>query len=303
MNFSSKSALSVFLHILFDRYQQSVPAVKQITRTMVSQGLIQNQYEIINDHIAFRTLGLPNLGIHSFEKIFLHHGYKKMENYRFEEKKLNAYWYAPPSPEYPRVFMSELLVDELSEYAQQIIKKYTAGIIIDPVDGLDLDDGIQIGEFFHKPLWSLPEKQDYLDLLTESEYAAWVIFNRYYLNHYTISVHELDEGYNHLPDFNQFVESLGIRLNDEGGKIKISPDGLLKQSSTIAEMQEAVFAGGAQMQIAGSYVEFAERLVLPAFTGLAPDQIRREHRREGFETGNADKIFESTYLKQINGNN
>ena len=302
MNFNSKSVLGKFLNILFDRYQQNVPAVQQISSAMVSHGLINSQEEIINDHIAFRTLKVPYLGIESFEKIFLHHGYTKKNNYHFEGKKLNAYWYAPPSSDYPRIFISELLVTELSEHAQQIIQKYTAGIAQDPVDSLDLSDSTQIGKFFNEPLWGLAEKQDYMDLLSESEYAAWVIFNRYYLNHYTISVHELKKGYNHLSDFNQFVESLGIRLNDEGGKIKISPDGLLKQSSTVAEMQEAVFAKGEKMEIAGSYVEFAERLVLPEFAALDQQHIRPEHRREGFEASNADKIFESTYLKQVKGN-
>ena len=45
-------------------------------------------------------------------------------------------------------------------------------------------------------------------------------------------------------------------------------------------------------------VEFAERRVLPAFAHLPATAIRREHRREGFEAGNADKIFESTFASQ-----
>jgi len=288
-----------FLNILFERYAKQVPAVGKITGAMISQGLVGSQQEIVNDHIAFRTLGVPHLGIASFEKIFLHHGYQKMDYYHFEAKKLNAYWYSPPSEAYPRVFMSELIVDELSLPAQQIIRKYTSRIKSDPVDALDLDNGQEIGAFFHRPLWAVPEKADYEALLKESEYAAWVIYNRYYLNHYTISVHALEQGYHTLEAFNAFVESLDIRLNTEGGKIKVSPDGLLRQSSTVAEMQQATFAGGEQMDIAGSYVEFAERLVLPEFLGLPEQEIRRMHRREGFETGNADKIFESTYTSQI----
>ena len=51
--------------------------------------------------------------------------------------------------------------------------------------------------------------------------------------------------------------------------------------------------------IAGSYVEFAERGVLDEFAHLAPEEIRREHRRDGFEAGNADKIFESTFRSQV----
>jgi hypothetical protein len=298
MNFDSQKPLDIFLNMLFERYAQEVPAVKKITSSLISSGVISRQDEIVNDHIAFRTLGVPHLGIASFEKIFLHHGYRKMDNYYFEGKKLNAYWYAPPSPEYPRIFMSESIVKDLSESAQQIIHKYTGHIDNDPVEALNLDNGIAIGEFFHQPLWELPDMADYRCLLEESEYAAWVIYNRYYLNHYTISVHNLKTGYNTLEDFNQFVESLSLHLNTSGGKIKVSPDGLLRQSSTVAEMQEAVFANGETMPIAGSYVEFSERLILPEFEHLPIADIKAVHRREGFETDNADKIFESTYIRQ-----
>jgi len=301
MNFSEQKPLDTFLNMLFERYQQKVPAVMKITDAMVAQGIVSSQQEIVNDHIAFRTLGVPNLGIQSFEKIFLHHEYTKRDYYYFEGKKLNAYWYAPPSEAYPRIFMSELVVDQLSPKLQEIIHQYTNAITTDPVDALDLDSGQQIGEFFHQALWPLPTKRDYEVLLQESEYAAWVIHNRYYLNHYTISVHALKEGYNTLSQFDNFVESLGIKLNTSGGKIKISEDQLLLQSSTVAEMQEATFAGGDTMSIAGSYVEFAERLVLPEFAHLPANEIKAEHRRDGFETTNADKIFESTYTGQTKG--
>jgi hypothetical protein len=298
MNFSEQKPLDIFLNMLFERYQQKVPAVKKITNAMITQGMVASQQDIVNDHVAFRTLGVPHLGIQSFEKIFLYHGYTKRDYYYFEGKKLNAYWFAPPSEAYPRIFLSELMVDKLSPEAQQIIHHYTGAITADPVDALDLDNGQQIGEFFHQALWPLPTMHHYQTLLAESEYAAWVIYNRYYLNHYTISVHALKEGCNTLSQFDDFVEGLGIKLNTSGGKIKISEDGLLLQSSTVAEMQEATFAGGDTMSIAGSYVEFAERLVLPEFANLPANQIQSHHRRDGFETTNADKIFESTYTGQ-----
>ncbi len=302
MNYKDSTSLDIFLNILFERYRDKVPAVKKISEAMIKSGLVRSQLDIVNDHIAFRTLGVPHLGIDSFEKIFLYHGYQKRDFYYFEGKKLNAYWYSPPSNKYPRIFLSELIVSSLSQASQDIIHKYTNPIMSDPVDLLNLEDGEQIGDFFQHPLWQVPTLKDYKALLLENEYAAWVIFNRYYLNHYTISVHDLMEGYRTLPDFNRFVQSLGIRLNTEGGIIKTSPDGLLSQSSTIAEMQEAVFAEGESMPIAGSYVEFAERKVLPEFEHLDSSIINTSHRREGFETNNADKIFESTYTKQTHGN-
>jgi hypothetical protein len=63
-------------------------------------------------------------------------------------------------------------------------------------------------------------------------------------------------------------------------------------------MIEAEFAGGETYKISGSYVEFAERRVLPQFANLPTDQILRKNRRDGFEAANADKIFESTYTTQ-----
>ncbi len=290
--------VSYVLAGLMGRYQERVPDVKKILDALVAHGIISHPEAIENDHIAFRTLGVPQLGIQSFEKIFLHYGYRKQDNYFFPEKKLNAYWYAPPIDTMPRIFVSELMIEKLSDTAQQIIRSYTNEVKTDPADSLNLDDGAAVDDFLHKALWRLPSWNDYQALLAESEYAAWVIYNRYYLNHYTISVHNLPNGYDTLDAFNPFLESIGIRLNTAGGKIKQSPDGLLLQSATVAEVKEAVFAEGDAHPIAGSYVEFAERRVLPQFAQLPKAALTRQHRREGFEAGNADKIFESTYTHQ-----
>jgi hypothetical protein len=238
------------------------------------------------------------LGIQSLEKIFLHYGYDKRDYYHFPEKKLDAYWYAPPLPHYPRIFISELRVKDLSPDIQQIITSYTSEVTSDPVSRLNLDDAAAVDQFLHSGLWRLPTWRDYQALAAQSEYAAWVIYNRYYLNHFTISVHNLKEGYNTIEQFNAFLERNGFVLNNAGGKIKTSPDGGLLQSATVAEMIDAEFANGEVHAISGSYVEFAERRVLPQFAQLPKDQIRRIHRREGFEAGNADKIFESTYSSQ-----
>jgi hypothetical protein len=282
------------------RYQQRVPDVLAIINAMVKENIIQQADDIENDHIAFRTMGVPHLGIQSLEKIFLHYGYQKRDYYHFREKKLDAYWYAPPLPQYPRIFISELRIKDLSPEVQQIISGYTSEVTSDPVDRLNLDNAAAVDQFLHSGLWRLPTWADYQALAAQSEYAAWVIYNRYYLNHFTISVHNLKEGYNTIAQFNAFLERNGFVLNNAGGKIKTSPDGNLLQSSTVAEMIDATFANGEVHRISGSYVEFAERKVLPQFAQLPKDQVQRIHRREGFEAGNADKIFESTYSSQTN---
>ncbi len=290
--------LDEVLEGLMSRYRQRVPDVTGILEAMQAEGAIGSFDDIENDHIAFRTMGVPQLGVKSFEKIFIHLGYTRRDFYSFEGKKLNAWWYSPPTDKHPRIFVSELRVEDLSTNAREIIRSYTDEVKSDPVDALNLDQAADIDAFLHKPLWRTPTLSDYKVLLAESEYAAWVIYNRYYLNHFTISVHNLPERFNTIVRFNEFLEHHGFKINDAGGKIKESPDGGLIQSSTVAQTIQAQFAGGEAYPISGSYVEFAERRVLPQFASLPASEIRREHRRDGFETGNADKIFESTYTSQ-----
>jgi hypothetical protein len=288
--------LEAVLDGLMTRYRERVPDVQAIINKMVQKGLISSANDIQNDHIAFRTMGVEHLGIASLEKIFLHCGYKKRDHYQFPAKKLTAYWYAPPMPHFPRIFISQLMVDQLSDKNNAIIRSYTDQVKQDPVDMLNLDDPVQVDDFLHKPLWRTPSWEDYQALSKESEYAAWVIYNRYYLNHFTISVHKLPDGYNTISQFNNFLEENGFQLNDSGGKIKTSKDGLLIQSSTVAEMIDAEFASTkgepVLKKISGSYVEFAERRL------LHPDGNNDGERRDGFEVNNADRIFESTYQEQ-----
>ena len=293
--------IEAVLNGLMTRYQERVPDVQAIINLMIQKGLINAANEIQNDHIAFRTIGVANLGITSLEKIFLHYGYKKMDHYLFPAKKLTAYWYAPPQPNFPRIFISQLMVDELSDKNNTIIRSYTNEVKQDPVAMLNLDNSMEVDDFLHQPLWRTPSWQDYQSLSKESEYAAWTIYNRYYLNHFTISVHKLPEGFNTISQFNNFLEENGFQLNDSGGKIKTSKDGLLIQSSTIAEMMDAAFisTNGEPVikKIPGSYVEFAERRL------IHPDGNINGKRRDGFEVNNADRIFESTYKKQTQRRN
>ena len=291
--------MTQILDSLFEVYSERVPDVKKITSEMIREGMVSSQTDIINDHIAFRTMGVPNLGINSFEKIFLAHGYEKRDFYHFEAKKLDAYWYSPPTKELPRIFISELRVNELSTEAKKIIKSYTQNVKYDPVDKIDLNNSESVSEFLRTPLWNLPSLEDYEFLLHESEYASWVIYNRYYLNHYTISVHDLPSPFNKLESFNSFLKNIGITLNTSGGIIKTSKDKLLRQSSSVANSINATFCNNKKKSIAGSYVEFAERSPLPEYKHLEASRLKRIHRREGFETSNADSIFESTFTSQL----
>ncbi|XP_020096990.1 uncharacterized protein LOC109716090 [Ananas comosus] len=255
------------------------------------------------DHFAFRTFGVDGYGINSLAGFFMDFGYTPREELRFPAKKLKALWFSPPASYYvqsgtgvdgplPRIFISELLVEEMSSQCQEVIRKY-----------------IETSGSGHKHAvlastsgcltWEKPIYSDYQILSRESEYAAWTLVNGYALNHVTISTHRLKSHIRSIKSLNQFIEDSGFKLNSEGGILKVSPDGLLQQSSTVADTASFTFADGVTESVPCSYIEFAERLLLPQYKDLREEEVKEFHRRDGFEVGNADKIFESTSKDQL----
>lgn len=250
------------------------------------------------DHFAFRTFGVDGHGIDSIAEIFLDFGYEQREELRFPVKKLRALWFAPPPRDeghgdpLPRIFVSELLVDEISPQSREIIRKYTK------TSG-NGNKYAALASTLGCLTWERPIYSDYQQLSRESEYAAWTLVNGYAVNHVTISAHRLKSHIRNIKSLNQFIEDHGFKLNSEGGTLKVSPDGLLLQSSTVADSSMFSFADGVTESVPCSYIEFAERLILPQYKDLRDEEIKEFHRRDGFEVGNADKIFESTSKDQL----
>lgn len=83
---------------------------------------------LIVELILILILQVNGHGIDSMAEIFLDFGYTQKDELRFPAKKLKAYWFSPPDVSseegsgiygpLPRVFISELLVDEMSSEAQ-----------------------------------------------------------------------------------------------------------------------------------------------------------------------------------------
>ncbi|CAM6118819.1 unnamed protein product [Calypogeia fissa] len=257
----------------------------------------QDQGPICYDHFAFRTFGTDGCGIDTIAQVFLDLGYSTRDELRFPGKKLRALWFSPPEDAYdvkgelgngplPRIFISEILVDQLSEKSQQVIHKYTKV-------GGPLAKYAPTAILLDTLTWPTPSLADYQQLASESEYAAWTLVHGYALNHATVSVHRLHK-LRRIVQLNQFLQDQSIKLNSEGGILKVSPDGGLLQSSSVADSLEYAFADCEVRRVPASYIEFAERLVLSVYSDLKDDEILERHRRDGFEVGNADKIFEST---------
>lgn len=80
-------------------------------------------------------------GIDSMAKFFLDFGYTPREELRFPAKKLRALWFSPPSNTIshggagvngplPRIFISELLVDQMSPQTQVQKSSYMLWFIV-----------------------------------------------------------------------------------------------------------------------------------------------------------------------------
>lgn len=224
-----------------------------------------------NDHVAFRGLRRPGLGVEALAAPFVELGYRPADTYEFEQKKLFARHYEPHDARHPKVFISELLVDQLSEPAQAILTRLTE----DGRSKLPADRPLCLAG---RP-WTV-RSDDYDRLIEESEYAAWMAAFGFRVNHFTVAVHALPS-FDDLASVNRVIEEAGHRLNPSGGTIKGSPGVGLEQSSTLAGPVEVDFADGPRV-VPGVYYEFALR---HSIDGV---------RYEGFVTRSADRIFEST---------
>lgn len=56
--------------------------------------------------------------------------------------------------------------------------------------------------------------------------------------------------------------------------LPVSPDGLLLQSSTVADSISFKFSDGFTESVPCSYIEFAERLVLPQYKNLREEEVK-----------------------------
>jgi hypothetical protein len=254
---------------LWNSYSTHHPSVQRIHDLFTQSG-----EEVQNDHIAFRTFNDPRINIEVLSKPFIAAGYEEKGQYVFEAKKLFAKHYEHVSDsKAPRVFISELKVEEFSDFLQNTIKSAIDKI---PVEMLKSDKLIFSGN-----LWGTPSYEIYEQLRQESEYAGWLYVYGFVANHFTVSVNGL-QTLDSVEKVNSFLKKNGFQINDSGGEIKGTPAELLEQSSIKSEMIPVDFEEGS-FEIPGCYYEFARRY---------PDKDGQLY--SGFIAKSADKIFEST---------
>ena len=254
---------------LWDDFVGITPSAKKVHALIAAHDTAPS---IVNDHIALRTLALPGMGIMSMAQHFINLGYTHGGDYDFSSKKLNAMHFEHSDSTNPKVFISELNVDELSPTTQQILTELSHQI---PA-GLS-DDARSLYSGTH---WKIRYDQ-YQTLLEESEYAAWFAAWGFRANHFTVSVNHLQR-ITELAELNALLKAHDFTLNTSGGEIKGGKDVCLAQSSTMADRMPVAFADKT-VAIPSCFYEFAQRYPLADGTLY-----------QGFVAASADKIFEST---------
>lgn len=254
---------------LWQQYTSQNPHAADIYRLFTEAG-----ETVVNDHIAFRTFNDPRVDIDKLAGIFIDAGYRYVNDYHFSNKHLYAKHYEHAEDrDAPRVFISQLIVEDFSDFLQQTARK-----AIDAIpEGLLGKDKL----IFSGNSWGSPSYEVYVKLREESEYAAWLYVHGFMANHFTVSVNHLEK-YDSMEKVNQFLKDNGYLLNDSDGEIKGRPEDFLEQSSTRAGLVDIMFSEG-ERTIPACYYEFARR-------------YKNEDGKlfSGFIAGSADKIFEST---------
>jgi len=254
---------------LWTDYTAFNPSAQKILDLFTREG-----EKVINDHIAFRTLNDPRINIDVISRTFIDKGYVPQGEYVFTDKHLFARHYEiPGNEEAPRIFISELILDEVSPFIRNAFRELLqqAGSKLEHTDNL-----IFSGNVFD-PL----SYETYTRFREESEYAAWFYVFGFRANHFTVSVNNLKKN-NSLEKVNQLLVKNGFLLNTSGGEIKGSSREMLRQSSTMADIVSINFEEGT-FDIPCCYYEFAQRYPLPDGKLFS-----------GFVAKSADKIFEST---------
>ncbi|MCB0805375.1 MAG: DUF1338 domain-containing protein [Bacteroidales bacterium] len=258
---------------LWEDYTTRNPHAKQVYDLFIAEG-----EQVVNDHIAFRTFNDPRVNIEIFARPFVNAGYSFKGEYTFEQKHLYAkHFELEPFRNAPRIFISQLILEDFSPFLQETIKQCIDKI---PQSLLDSEKLVYSGNSWGTPSYEVFEK-----LREESEYAAWVYVHGYRANHFTVSVNELEK-FNSIQSVNAFIKKNGFLLNDSAGEVKGTPEQLLEQSSTKSGIIDVEFEEGT-FPVPSCYYEFARR-----YAGEDGELY------SGFIAKSADKIFESTNYYQ-----
>jgi hypothetical protein len=245
------------LDALWCAYAAATPQAARIHRLLTERGEL-----VRHDCIALRTFGIDDFGIDALARPFEALGWRPRDRYRTRDRQVRARYWQHTDAATPKLVISELVVEELSDDARDAIAALIDSVPPGPYERGDLP-------WPARP-W-LVTHATYRTLLAESEHAAWLAAFGLRPHHFTVDVGALST-FPDLEALDAFLIEHGEPLDDRGGAIKGSRAEWLERSATRPDLVPVEFADATVRVPAGTY-EFARRYRLPSgelFHGFVP---------------------------------
>lgn len=275
MKRTTKEITHLLIDKLWEQFVERVPYARQYADLLVEKG-----GKVVIDHIAFRTFnahtGEQPEGIRAIKHILNFLGYVPVSKYKFPKKKLNSTHFEHPDETLPKIFVSQLEVNELPVWAQSIINDTvhnTYYLLSDkslellgrleknkvlPNEAADylIED---LAQYFRRP-WNIPLKEGVLKINDVSQFGAWVLIHGNAVNHFAVLINDQNiEEWPNLEATSNALIRLGIPMKDT---LEGEPGSKLRQTATLAVKEEVDVKGedGFEKMIwTYAYFELAER--------------------------------------------
>ncbi|MBD2499933.1 DUF1338 domain-containing protein [Anabaena azotica] len=302
----NKIALNLF-SLLWQEYSARVTYARTYQQMIMAAG-----GTVANDHIALRSLrmsldrpqGKISLGIDYLSQIADALGYVPAGEYHFPQTHLYARHYRHPQQaefDLPKLFISELIVDELPNQIIELISQTVSTIpqnFTYPLTNFSPADNDEIivqrlQKVFTRP-WLTPRRSVVEEVNQASQYGAWVLLHGYAVNHFTgyVNRHQTPE-YANIDDTALGLANLGVPMKAEiEGDIACG----LRQTATQAVKEMVTVIDdftGEEIQVPWTYAyyEIAQRYPVE----IAPG---KQELFDAFLGNNAQQLFEMTRLSK-----
>lgn len=292
---------------LWQRYRESSYPIQCLEKALLKQGILNPPL----DHFAVIDLPGPNTGIYHMKQIFTTLGFVERGKDYLEDKQNDFMWMAEHDAPFteadavlPQIVIADFRLEEMPEDIRSIIEKYSSLAMPTPVfnikklaEHINQGDKVAIeviksicARYFAGRDWPLPTVYEYESVKEFNELLAWVLVFGRKPNHFTLSIHLL-ENFNSLDAFINFIRTeTDLPLNEEGNIIKGGNKFGIAQGATQGILQKVKLADG-EIELATDFVEFVWRYPLNSSKPISG----WEDYFTGFVANFADRVIESLY--------
>ncbi|MBA3662519.1 MAG: DUF1338 domain-containing protein [Gammaproteobacteria bacterium] len=293
---------------LWEKYRSVTPQM-----VIIEQALYKKHVTTLYlDHFAVIDLPSEHSGIPVLTSIFSALGYEPKGKGYLPEKQNDFQWLSesqsctlPAIDALPQAVVADFRLEAMPIEISTIITKYATQakkIDIRRIQQLAQEtaqgneqSSTQLERMILSYLegrdWPKPTLNEFKTVQRFNELLAWVLAFGRRPNHFTLSIHLLSS-FKSLENFHDFLKTLNIPLNVDGGVIKGGEKAGIAQSSTLGMMSDAALADGT-LTLPSGFVEFVWRYPLDSIA-----QPKNWHDYfTGFIPQHADHVIQSLYDK------